>query len=105
MLVNHGSPGAEAQQARAAFLGKLPQLLARQRIAAVEAVVAAAEVDLAVRDRRSRFSLTFGLEVPQLLRRLRLLVNVLEIEAIELAVLVVVPALADVQLAVGDARG
>src|SRR5262249_26260545 len=77
--------------------GELPALLAAGCVQAVHAVVARSEEDLAGRDARARFRLARRPELPELGARRRAY-------AVELAVLVVLEALAKVEPAIGHAR-
>src|SRR5262249_47312448 len=77
--------------------GGLPELLARDGIDAIHAVVAGAEVDLAADDHGRRFGVAVGGELPQLLARLR-------VDAVEVAALVRVETFADVDPAVRQHR-
>src|SRR5205823_868710 len=79
------------------FARILPQFFARTGIETVQPVVAGAEVKPAVRHARARLDMALRLERPQLLAGGG-------IEAEELAGGVLVEALADVDMAVGDAR-
>src|SRR5262249_31186212 len=87
----------QVQLLRPFTLGKVPYPGALDRVHAVNAVIAGAEVDPAAGHHRRRLGVTFCAEVPQLLAGLR-------VEAVEAAAPVLVEPLADVEPAVRQAR-
>src|SRR5205823_5748060 len=79
--------------------GEVPPLDTRDPVQAVKPVVAGANVDGAVREERSRFGVAAGLKMPEFLAAAG-------VETVDLAVAVLMKALADVDLAVRhDRRG